>query len=372
MIPAETADALVQNSGVGNYNLIDLQKYLADKVVRVSPYISDISEGFNGSVSPQDLETLLQIVYAYFTAPRLDEETFGSYEKRMQAVLENRENSPGTAFSDTLTAVLTQHDPRSKPMTLADMDKLNPDVSEQIFKERFADGNDFRFIFVGNFKLDNIKPLIEKYLGGLPVLPTKEKWSDEIYDYPKGIQKRNVYKGIEPKSQVALVFTGPFDWNPENRFKAIALTDVMRIKLRERIREDKGGTYGVGVSGSFIHFPKERYQVSISFGTDPERVEELKKEVFLQIDSLRNFGTTEEYLQKVKEIHTRSYETNIRENGYWLDRIEFSFFNGIDPDYILNVPEMINTLSLEDIKQAANQYLDMKNYVEVVLYPEKQ
>ncbi|MCB0284079.1 MAG: insulinase family protein [Calditrichaeota bacterium] len=370
LIPAETADGLARASGVGNYSMIDLQKLLADKVVNVSPYISEITEGFNGQVSPQDLETMLQIVYAYFSSPRMDEEAFSAYKKRMEAILENRDKSPGTAFSDTLTAVLTQHDPRSEPMQLEDLTKLDLQKSGEIFSQRFSDGDDFTFIFVGNFDLDNIKPLIEKYLGGLPVLPSSEKWSDETYSYPTGIHKKVVFKGIDPKSQYALVFTGPFDWNPKNRFEAIALTDILRIKLRERIREDKGGTYGVSVGGSYDHFPKERYRINISFATDPQRVDELKKEVFVQIDSLKNFGISEEYLKKVKEIHTRNYETNLRENSYWLNKIEFSLFNNLDPSEVLRVQEMIDALSLDDVQKAAQKYLNTDNYIEVILYPE--
>lgn len=371
LISAEQADALTQNSGVGNYNLVELQKYMADKVAGVSPYINDLSEGFNGSASPQDLETMLQLVYAYFTAPRMDKDAFESYKNKMQAYLQNRENSPQTAFGDTLNALLTQHDPRNRPMKLADISKMNMSESGQIFRQRFADGNDFTFFFVGNFKADSIKPLIEKYLGNLPVLPGKEKWSDVTPDYPKGIHKREVYKGIEPKSMAAIVFTGPFKWNIKNRFIASSLVDIMRIKLRESIREDKSGTYGVRVHAGFDHYPKERYSLTISFGTDPGRVEELQKDIFVEVDSLRQFGTTPDYLERVKEIKLREYETNMRENSYWLSNIKFAYFNHLDPDFILDVPDLVKNLTLQEIHQAAQKYLNENNYVDVMLYPEK-
>ncbi len=371
LIAAETADVLVRNSGVGNYNLIGLRKYLSDKVAHVSPYIGEISEGFSGSASPQELEILMQLTYAYFEAPRMEKEAFASFSKRMEAILKNRDNSPGTAFSDTLSALLSQHNPRNKPMLFEDLPKMDMQLSEKIFKQRFADGNDFRFFFVGNFSLDSIKPLVEKYLGSLPVVESQETWQDKTFGYPEGIHTRKVYKGLEPKSQVALAFTGKLKWDEKERFLMSAFTDVLRIKLRERLREDKGGTYGVGVRGSYGHYPKERYKVSISFGANPERVEELKKEVFVQIDSLQNYGTTQDYLDKVKEIKSRNYELNMRENRYWLGVIEGSYLHGLPLKDILNLPKMIELLTLQDIQNMAQKFLDTKNYIDVVLYPEE-
>jgi len=371
LVSAELADGLVTSSGVGNYNLIELDKFMSDKVASAAPYINSITEGFSGGASPQDLETMLQLVYAYFTAARLDQDAFESYKTKMEAILQNRVNNPMTAFYDTLNALLTQNDPRSIPLTLEDLQQMNRSESYSIFKERFADGNDFTFLFVGNFTPDSIKPLIENYLGGLPVLPSEETWSDDTKDYPTGIHQKNVFKGIEPKSRVSLVFTGPFQWNYRDRVIGSLLVNAMSIKLRERIREDKSGTYGVGISGQFARYPKERYKISISFGADPERVDELKQEVFVQLDSLLNVGLDQDYLDKVKESSLRSYETNIRENSYWLSQLKFAYFNDLDPAYILDFPELIKSLTLDDIHKAAKRYFDMDNYVDVVLYPQE-
>jgi zinc protease len=369
LIPARTAEALAINSGVGNYNGVNLEKYLADKVVSLSPSISGDDEGFSGSASPQDLELLLQLVYANFTAPRFEAEAYSAFLKRMEAILENRDNNPNVAFNDTLNALLTQYNPRNKPMTLDDLAKMDLTQSAQIFRERFADGNDFIFLFTGNFKEDSIKSLVEKYLGSLPVLESSETWRDVNSDYPQGIHKKAVYKGIEEKSLTAVVFTGDFEWNIKSNFIAAAFTDVLRIKLREKIREDKGGTYGVGVRGTFAQTPKERYQILITFGSDPKRVEELKNEVYTQIDSLVNFGVTQDYLDKVKETRAREYETNIRENNYWLNQLEFAYFNNLDPNFILQTPQMIQDLTLEDINKNAKKLLNKENYIEVILYP---
>ncbi len=372
LLSAENAGGIINSSGVANYNLIQLNKFLSDKVANVRPYISEISEGFSGSCSPADFETMLKLIYAYFTEPRLDKESISSYFKRLEAIYKNRQNSPESAFQDTLTYVLTQNHPRYQPMTIEKIEEINPQTAFEIYKSRFADGDDFTFFFVGNFQPDSIQPLIEKYLGAIPVLEGKEAWKDNSYTYPDGIIKKNVYKGIEEKSRVSINFIGDFKWSVEERSIASALTEIMRIKLRERLREDKGGTYNVGVAGRFSHWPRERYRISVSFGCNPENTMDLINEVFTQIDSLRNNGTTKEYLNKIKEIRRRSNEINMRENGYWLNQLEFAYFHNLDPAFIIEADKRTENLSLDDIQQAARKYLNPKNYVEVVLYPEKE
>jgi len=369
---AQTAANLVIESGVGEFTQIQLNKELADKVVRVSPYISNLTEGFTGNVSPEDLETLFQLIYLYFTQPREDSTVFASVKSRMEGWYQNRSASPEAAFFDTITAVITQNHPRFKPWTVETFQDMNLAKSMAIYQDRFADASDFLCFFVGNFQVDKMKPLVEQYLGGLPAIRRKETWADITYRYPQGIVKKSVNKGAEPKSLNAIVFTGPFEWNRLNRFHGDAMLSVLRIKLRERVREDLGGTYGVRVSGSYPHYPIQRYRIDIQFGCNPDRVEELTKEVYTQIDSMINYGITEDYLKKVKETELRDYERNSKENNFWVNNLEFKYFHGEDPNDILDYPRMVESLTLADIQNAAKKYLNKDNYVRVVLYPEKQ
>jgi len=365
------ADDLAELSGLGNYNAIELQKYLADKVVNLSAFIGNLREGLRGSASPRDLETLFQMIYAQFYAARFDSTSFLSYKKRMRGILQNRGNQPASVFSDTLTAIITSHHPRFKPMQESDIDKIILKNAACFFKQRFADGDDFTFFFVGNFTLKSIQPLVEKYLGSLPIKEGAEKWRDEVYRFPKGVISKSIYKGIEPKGRSAIVFTGDAKWGKRQKIILSALSDILRIKLRERLREDKGGTYGVGVNASLYHFPLERYKLSISFGTDPQRLDELQKEIFAQIDSLKDFGIAAEYLQKVKETDLRNFETNRRENGFWLYSLLGNLQNGLPLSRILDYPDLVRNVTLADIQAAARQYLNTNNYVQLDLYPEK-
>jgi zinc protease len=370
-LPAATATSAVAVGGVGRFSLIELQKLLADKAVSVSPYISSLYEGFSGSASPQDLETLFQLIYLYATAPRADSEAFAAYRGRIAAALENRSRSPESAFQDTIQVTLTQHHPRALPLTSERLGQLNLDSSLAFYRDRFSDLGDFTFVFVGSFDVDSIRPLVQRYLGGLPVAGRIETWRNEGIEPPSGVVRRTVRQGVEPKAETVAVFTGTLDDSRENRYAVQTLTEVLRIRLRERLREDLSGTYGVDVSAGVQRFPDREYTISISFGSDPARVDELTGTVFAEIDSLQQAGPTADDLDKVREIQRRDRETNLRENGFWLGQLVSYDQLGLDPRDILAYDALVRNASIEQVRAAAIRYLRQDNYVLVTLLPER-
>ena len=191
-------------------------------------------------------------------------------------------------------------------------------------------------------------------------------------NYPEGVIKKTVIKGIEPRAIVSMNFTGMGKWSRENNYILQSLGSVLDIKLREVIREDMSGTYGVSVSSVLNLYPKQNYKVTISFGCDPDRTEELTNTVFQVIDSLKTLGPKDIYITKVRETQLRSYETNLKENTYWLRALQTYYFRKQDPDLILKYPELVGTLTSEKIQKAAVQYLNKNNYVQVVLLPEEE
>jgi zinc protease len=369
-IPALTAASIIAQGGVGKFNQIELDKKLAGKVVRVSPTIGELSEGFSGSASPQDVETMFKLIYLYFTAPRQDSTAFLSYQSRIKGFLENRHANPESAFRDTIEVAMAQYHYRARPWSEELLQEMDLARSYAIYKDRFADAGDFTFFFVGNIELMEFRSLVQTYLASLSKSDRKESWKDVGMNPPKGVIKKEVHKGLEEKSRVRIIFSGSFEWDRQNRYNVNSLSAVLRIKLRENLREDKGGTYGVGVGASPSHYPESKYQFSISFGCSPERVEELVNTVFEQVDSLQQFGVSEKYLQKVKEIQRREYETDLKENRFWLSSLSFYYFHDEDPRNIFDLEKYVDNLNSEAIKAAAQRYLNEDNYVMVVLYPE--
>jgi zinc protease len=368
-VAAVTASSIVDEGGLGNFDLISLEKKLTGKIVSATPYISEFDEGLSGSSSVKDVESMFQMIYLYFTAPRKDSSAFLSYQSKMKSVLANRSADPETDFEDTLQVTMSQYHPRRLPWTVDRLSKMNLDKSIEIYKQRFADAGDFTFVFVGNFDTESLKPIVEKYLGSLPSLQRNERWRDNGIRPPKGVVEKTMKRGIDPKSQERLIFTGPFEWSIMSRFELNALVNVLQIKLREALREEKGGTYGVGVDADPSLEPIPQYRLSISFGCDPKRVDELTKTVFQQIDSIRNFPIDQSYIKKVKETDRRERETGLKQNGFWLATLRFYYEYNEDPGQILTLEERLNKLTPELIQKAAKKYLNLENYVKATLYP---
>jgi zinc protease len=369
-VAASGADLIPMTSGVGKFTVIDLQKFLAGKQVSVFPSIDDLSEGISGSASQRDIDTMLELVYLYFTQPRLDTSLVNTFIGRFKGVLANRSASPDAAFSDTLQVTMAQHSVREQPVSAAQLDRIDPFKSYAFYKERFSDASGFTFVFVGNFKPDSIKPLVAKWLGSLPSTGKKETWRDTGVRPPTGVVQRIVRKGTEPKARTALVFTGPFEYTRQNRYYLSALAELLNIKLREALRENLGGTYGVSVGPSATRDPQPSYRFSIGFGSAPERLEALTAAALAQIDSVKRFGTTPDYLNKVKEAALRSRETALKQNSYWISQISTFDQNGWRLEEIPDGEKLISALTVEDLQRAAQKYLRTDNYVRVSLYPE--
>jgi zinc protease len=364
-----TATAAVQLGGIGSLSLTDLQKRLAGKAASVGPSVGDLSEGMNGYAAPRDVETLFQLVHLYFTQPRRDEEAWQAYLQRGRESLRNRDVTPEAAFGDTLTAVLTQRHPRSRPFTAATFDSLDIDRSLAIYRQRFADAGDFTFYFVGTFHPDSLRPLVQTYLASLPGSGARETYRDLGIRPPGGAVRKTVRRGVEPKARTTLVFTGPAQTSRQAAADMNALSLALELRLREKLREDLGGTYSVGVSGGLSRDPYPRYSFSIDFGSAPERVDELVRVVMAEIDTVRAAGVPRDVVDKVRESSRRSRETALRENGWWIARL--MDYDRREWDVRLIPDNPINAdLSPERIQAAARLYLDPARHVQVSLMPE--
>lgn len=361
---------LISAGGLGEFSAIDLRKILSGKVASASVYISGLEEGLSGSASPKDLETMFQLVYLSFTAPRADSTIFASIKTMTMAAIENRAASPIAAFLDTVTATVTQNHFRTLPITEEMIDEWDLQKSLDFYQDRFADASDFTFLLVGNIDLGTIRPLVERYLGGLPSISRVETWRDVGIEYPSGVVKKEVHRGIEPQSQTVLFFPGSFEYTRLNNYALTSMTEVLNIRLREKIREELGATYGVNVAASVSRLPEEEYAITIMFGADPKRMEELIGVVFDEIDSLKTFGPTPDYIQKVQESQRRTRETNLRQNSYWMTNLAGRYQYGGDPREILTYEAIIDQLTPEMVRDAARKYFDLEHYLQFTLYPE--
>ncbi len=365
---AQLAAMLVGQGGVGVHSLLDLDKVLTGKAASVRPVISELSEGFTGGGSPRDVETLFQLVYLYMTAPRKDQQVFQAFLQRSRPGLANRGASPESHFSDTLAVVMSQGHPRAAPPSVELLDRLDLDIAFDFYSDRFADAGDFTFVLVGAFDLEEIRPLVLQWLGSLPTTGREEMWRDLGIDPPTGVVRRVVRKGLEPKSNTRIIFTGPFEYTDGNRVAMRLLKDILEMRLRDVMREDLGGTYSVSVGGGGSKFPDQEYTISVGFGSDPKRMDELVNVVFDEIATLKAEGPTEEELATVKEQDRRSREENRESNGWWASQLIGSDFEGLDPTRLIR-DSVVDAITADRIRDMARLWLNIENYVQVSLVP---
>jgi zinc protease len=369
-VAAETASQVVGQGGLGTLTAVDLGKKLAGKAAFVRAEIGDMDEGLSGRALRRDLETMFQLIYLTFTQPRADAETFRVMTGQLRAALANRQARPEAAFADTLNAALSQNHLRARPMSPALVAEMNLDKSFAFYKDRFADASDFTFVVVGSFDLPTIKPLVERYLGSLPALHRKEAGRDVGLHPPMGVVEKQVTKGREPKSQVGVVFTGPFQNDPRHRLLIGALADTLEGSLQRVLREDLGGTYGVSVEPDFTKRPGEEYRLTISFACDPARTEALVKALFDVIEQFKDSGPSDGHLANVRAAMRSDLETNSQQNEYVLNQVAFAYEYDEDVPDVSSLRALYDELTPSLIRDAARTYLDTTRYVKVVLVPE--
>jgi zinc protease len=372
MVNAELSSAVLAVSGVGQFNQVALGKRLTGKRAQVSAMLGETDESLQGSASSRDVETMFQLAWLRFTQPRVDSSAFMGFKNQMRAMMANSRNTPESAFSDTIALTMTQHNPRIRLLAPELLDSVDLRRSLAIFRERFADASGFTFYLVGAFRPDSVRPLVERYLASLPATHHPEAPRDNGVRPPTGVVERTVRKGVEPKAQTVLLFTGTCKYGYDTRVAMSALSSLLDIRLREVLRADKGGTYGVSVGANCSHIPYERYQVSISFGSAPERVDELVNATFAVIDSVKSGAISDSNLTKIREITVRSHETALRRNGAWLSAMIDADEDGRDQRDFLRLPQLMMALTREQLRDAARLYLRRDQYARFTLLPQSK
>jgi len=367
------ASQIVGLSGLGQFNLIELNKKMAGKAARVLPSVGEMTENLSGSASPKDLETLFQLAYLMFTGARVDTTAFAAFRQNVTPFLANRGVDPGQVFSDTIQVTLAQNSFRARPISPATFGEVNAERAIAFHRDRFADAGDFTFMFVGNVDTTALKPLVENYLASLPSTGRKDSGTVKSMGPPKGVIEKTVRKGVENKASTLIVFSGPCVYAPENRFAMRTLIDAFQLRLIESLREKLGGTYSPGVSGSCSLSPRQEFTISVRFDSSPENVETLTKAVFALVDTLKTQGPTQSDVDRAREQIVRRREVELKQNGWWLSNVMGREQAREDIGGLLGPYDaMVRKLTVGQIKDAANRYLNTTNYARFVLLPENK
>lgn len=366
--PAIMAPYIVAGGGIGQHDARSLDHYLMRKRVSISPFVRELTEGFTGGCPTQEIETLLKLVYLYFTDPKKDETYFQNLKAdALKSVIATGKKTD-RAFIRAFEEAMYQNHPRRSAITKEMVEALDIDNSMKIFKDRFSDASDFTFFLVGDFDIEKIRPLVNQYLGNLPSTYSNEQWRDIGVKLPRGVIEKEVRSGNEGKATVAIIFNGSYEWNQRNNLEFDSLSYVLDNALRASLREELSGTYDVSVSSDNSRIPHSSYKISVRFDCDPKKVDFLISNVFRVIESLKRGENISPYLEAFIKKTVEYEKVRKEDNTYWLNLLSYCYFNNISPeDY--EYPDVgFEDIRVDNIAEAASRFLDLNNYVKIKYY----
>ena len=359
--------------GVGNFDATTLKKMLTGKNVGLGIGLSKLNESVSGSAAPKDFETLMQLLYLQFEQPRFDKEAFQAMKGRYAAMVANLSNNPQKVIGDSLSMILTSHNKRTKLLTPAMVEEISLDQMEKIYRDRIEDAGDFTFFIVGNIEEAKVKPLVEKYIGSLTDLPRTENWKDNNILGPKGKTVLEIPIPMQVNKATVVVYYKKIDtYNPRTNLMLDILSGVLRLRYTEEIREKEGGTYGVSVMESNVHYPKEEKSLEMMFDADPERSAHLKSILYSEIDKIVANGPTAEDLDKVVKNLMKDREQAKLHNSYWMNTLADYYQNKINPDAPENFEKILGGVTREEVKKFAAGFFKTADLVDVVFSPAKK
>ncbi|HJX71598.1 MAG TPA: insulinase family protein [Bacteroidales bacterium] len=367
---AANASSIRNESGLGEYSKIELQKLLAGKTVGLSGRVGMYSEGLNGFASPKDLEALMQLIHLEFTQPRKDETAFLSYINRIKAYYQNILSDPTQYFFDQFNRIQSRNHPRADRIPAGkEIEMIDFDRSYEIAADRFSNAGDFYFFFVGSFDMDSIKPLIEKYIASIPSSGENEMWKDLGIRPPAEKLDEQIFKGADPKSFVIIYFEKEKPWNEDDAYLFSELGSLLDRKYVETIREEMSGVYYVEASAGLGKIPYERAFLKILFPCSPDNVDSLTSAILKEITKIQAEGVKEDDLQSTQEIQRRNMEENLKTNGYWIGSLQEIYRNKMSMNLLIDYNASIQKITSEELKRIANEYIDTGTYLRVSLFP---
>lgn len=369
-VNSKVISQVITLGGVGNFSATELPKVLAGKNASVRPTIGMTSQGFIGNSSIKDFETMLQLVYLYFSSPRSDKDAFDSFIQRMDAQLKNQEAEPMVAFSDSITRGLYGDIPYVGRLKYNQLKDINYNRIMEMYKQCFINPGSFVFTFVGNVDEEAMKSSILQYLGSL-----KGEYAENVFikvpmDYKKGVSENIFQREMKnPKASVFSGINGTIDRSLKNQLIMSMFDQILDIVYTEKVREDEGGSYGVHTQGNISRYPEGQTILQIIYDTDPEKMAHLNKIIFAELDNLAKNGPRTEDFSKVKEYMNKKFSEDIKENSYWLSQLSNKYFYKEDThtDYL----NTLNSITAKDVQNFAQNLLSQGNKATIVMMPKE-
>lgn len=356
--------------GLGDYDAIALRKVLTGKKAGCSVAIGSLYETVSGSATPQDFETMMQLLYLRFQKPRFDSQAHDVIIERNRIRVKQMEGQPQKMMQDSISMIAADYNPRVMLYNDAYLDKLTLDKMEKVYRDRISDASDFTFFIVGNVDKEVVKPMVEKYIGSIPSLNRNEKWIDRKVRGPKGKVEKVLYFPLEnPKSTVLLAFNKEMKYDLKDAYCISILSNILTNRYTKSIREEQGGTYGVGVSGSVSREPVTSYSMEMNFDCDPDKAATLKPLLYVEVEKVMKEGVTTEELDKVVKNALKESEQSKNHNSYWMSVLNNYYRTGINIADPKNYEDILKALTPKDVQNFAKKFFKDANVIDLILAP---
>lgn len=370
-VPAATASLVLQPGGLGDLNAIELRNALTGRLAGAQGAIGDYRDGIAGGGSSRDLETMFQLIHLVFTRPRADRAAFETLKAQTTAMQANESASPEFVLAETVADALMQKNPRQQALAVRDVAHWDLDKSLAFYKSRFANATGFTFVFAGNVTPGTMQPLVERYLASLPSTGQRETVKDLGIRPPQGVVERTVYKGVDPRAQVVMTFTGPFQNTVTSRASLRATAIVLEAILTNALR-DLGAIYSISVEDDVDEGPSGHYTLQIHWTCDPARSEEVIKRVQGEILRFGKVPASALNMVPIRDALLRDHEQSMQSNVYVAGELARAYHTGEDPARALDYNLVYERMDALGLLAYMRQYLDLSRYVIVRLLPEKQ
>ena len=354
-------------SGIGRFSATELRKQLSGKSATVQNSTSEYASAINGSCSPKDLETMLQLLYLDFTSPRFDQNDYNTLINTLNAQLANVETNPDYLAQKRFLEVCYGNNPRRQMISSELVSKFDFAKLPAIYDKLYPNANSFTFIFVGNVDLETLKPLVEKYIGSIPA-SKKTDFVDDKASVVKGDVTEDFRVAMQqPKVNVHYLFSGEMPYTFKDKLALTFLTQALNSRYLVSIREEKGGTYGVQVYGTTDYIPAERYEMHINFDTNEEMADELREIVMKELQQIADNGPLTEDIEKTREVLLKNWQNTLEQNGSWMGYLQSKYSSGLD--YAREYKSAVEALTNADVQAMARKVLDDGNLVKVIMRP---
>ncbi len=358
----------VNNSGISKFSNTQVSKMLAGKNLSVTPYIGTQRHGVSGQATPKDLETALQLVYLYFADPRFDEAEYETGIQQIKAILPNIATNPDFMFQNAVQKIF-YNSPRTVELNEETLAKANLATIEKNYRELFKDAAGATLYIVGNVNLDELKPMVEKYIGSIAKgKKATEVNQENVMNFVKGGVDETVLLPMEtPKSTVIQVYTAYMPVDTRFQVALEVANYVLDMIYTKSIREDEGGTYGVGTAMAGQRNPVERGIIQVQFDTNPEMADKLRELAKKGLKELAENGPDQDKFNMAIENLKKNLPESRISNSYWNSNIFQYYKYGFD--YDKEYEEALNTITPADVKAALQAILVQNNLIEIKSAP---